>query len=162
MGPNAHPPEFSCKCLPEDVKHFYPRIKYYGNRYGPIPIILQCSHFIHTYVCFLSRSVVSDSCDPIDCSLPGFSVHGILQARILEWVTTSFCNTYVYVHIHTCACSVILCDPVDGSARLQCSWDSPGKNTGVGCMPSSGGSSWPRHGTQVSCVSCIGRRVLYH
>ena len=25
-------------------------------------------------------------CDPIDCSPPGFSVHGILQARILEWV----------------------------------------------------------------------------
>ena len=27
---------------------------------------------------------------PVDCSLPGFSVHGILQARILEWVTISF------------------------------------------------------------------------
>ena len=25
-------------------------------------------------------------CDPIDCSLPGSSVHGILQARILEWI----------------------------------------------------------------------------
>ena len=25
-------------------------------------------------------------CDPMDCSLSGFSVHGILQARILEWV----------------------------------------------------------------------------
>ena len=25
-------------------------------------------------------------CDPMDCSLPGFSVHGILQARILEWI----------------------------------------------------------------------------
>ena len=24
-------------------------------------------------------------CDPMDCSLPGSSVHGILQARILEW-----------------------------------------------------------------------------
>ena len=29
-------------------------------------------------------------CNPADCSLPGFSVHGILQARILEWVTNSF------------------------------------------------------------------------
>ena len=29
-------------------------------------------------------------CDPVDCSLPGFSVHAILQARILEWVTISF------------------------------------------------------------------------
>ena len=27
-------------------------------------------------------------CDPMDCSPPGFSVHRILQARILEWVTT--------------------------------------------------------------------------
>ena len=25
-------------------------------------------------------------CDPMDCSLPGFSVHEIIQARILEWV----------------------------------------------------------------------------
>ena len=31
-------------------------------------------------------SVVSDSCDPADCSLPGSSVHGILQAKMLEWV----------------------------------------------------------------------------
>ena len=29
-------------------------------------------------------------CDPVDCSPPGFSVHGILQARILEWVATPF------------------------------------------------------------------------
>ena len=29
-------------------------------------------------------------CDPVDCSLPGFSVHGILQARILEWVAIPF------------------------------------------------------------------------
>ena len=29
-------------------------------------------------------------CDPMDCSLPGFSVHRILQARILEWVASSF------------------------------------------------------------------------
>ena len=43
-------------------------------------------------VCVLSRSVVSDSCDPIDCSLPGSSVRGILQARILEWVAISFCR----------------------------------------------------------------------
>ena len=29
-------------------------------------------------------------CNPVDCSLPGCSVHGILQARILEWVAISF------------------------------------------------------------------------
>ena len=42
-----------------------------------------------------SRSVLSNSlgptlCDPMDCILPGSSVHGILQARILEWVTFPF------------------------------------------------------------------------
>ena len=31
-------------------------------------------------------------CNPMDCSLPGFSVHGIFQARILEWVTIAFCR----------------------------------------------------------------------
>ena len=29
---------------------------------------------------------MSDSCDPMDCSLPGSSVHGILQVSILEWI----------------------------------------------------------------------------
>ena len=36
-----------------------------------------------------SESEVAQSCptlsDPMDCSLPGSSVHGILQARVLEW-----------------------------------------------------------------------------
>ena len=31
-------------------------------------------------------------CDPMDCSLPGSSVHRILQARTLEWVAISFSN----------------------------------------------------------------------
>ena len=38
----------------------------------------------------LSRSVVSDSVTPIDCSPPGSSAHGILQVRILEWAAISF------------------------------------------------------------------------
>ena len=29
-------------------------------------------------------------CDPVDCSLPGSSAHGILQARVLEWVAMPF------------------------------------------------------------------------
>ena len=41
-----------------------------------------------------SESEVAQSsptlCDPMDCSLPGFSVHGIFQARVLEWVAISF------------------------------------------------------------------------
>ena len=37
-----------------------------------------------------SRSVVSNSLDPMNFSPPGSSVHGIFQARILEWVAISF------------------------------------------------------------------------
>ena len=37
-----------------------------------------------------SRSVMSNSLRPVDCSPPSSSVHGILQARILEWVAISF------------------------------------------------------------------------
>ena len=30
--------------------------------------------------------------NPMDCSLPGFSIHGIFQARVLEWVAIAFSN----------------------------------------------------------------------
>ena len=55
-------------------------------------------------------------CSPMDCSLPGSSVHGIFQARILERVA----------------------------------------------IFSSRGSSHSRDPTCVSCISCIGRWILYH
>ena len=49
---------------------------------------------IHTYL--KVNALVAQSCptltlcDPMDCSPPGSSVHGIFQARILEWVAISF------------------------------------------------------------------------
>ena len=55
-------------------------------------------------------------CDPMYYSLPGSSVHGIFQARLLEWVA----------------------------------------------IPSSRESSQPRDQAPVSCISCIGRCILYH
>ena len=33
---------------------------------------------------------MSDSYEPVDCSPPDSSVHGVLQARILEWISISF------------------------------------------------------------------------
>ena len=54
------------------------------------------------------------------------------------------------------SCSVV-CDSLwpDGlqPASLLCPWNSPGKNTGVGCIPFSRGSSWPRDWIQVSCIA---------
>ena len=39
-------------------------------------------------LCLVARSCPT-LCDPMDCSLPVFSVHGFLQARILEWIAIS-------------------------------------------------------------------------
>ena len=51
-----------------------------------------------------SESEVAQSCltpsDLMDCSLPGSSVHGIFQARVLEWVAIAFsesiCSVYSF------------------------------------------------------------------
>ena len=40
-------------------------------------------------VCEVTQSCPA-LCDPVDCSLPGSSLHGIFQARILKWVAISF------------------------------------------------------------------------
>ena len=44
-----------------------------------------------------SESEVTQSyptlCDPMDCSLPGSSVHGIFQARVLEWGAIAFSDS---------------------------------------------------------------------
>ena len=51
-------------------------------------------HFLFQCMKVKSESEVAQSCptrsDPIDCSLPGSSIRGIFQARILEWVAISF------------------------------------------------------------------------
>ena len=43
--------------------------------------------------------------------------------------------------------------------RLRSPWNSPGKNTGVGCHGLSRGSSWPRDCTQVAYIAWW---ILYH
>ena len=43
-------------------------------------------------VCVLAAQLCPTLHDPMDCSLPGSSAHGILQARLLEWVAISFSN----------------------------------------------------------------------
>ena len=58
--------------------------------------ILQCSSFLYSptltsiHLSLFSHEVVSKSCSPMDCSLLGSSVHGILQTTILKWVAVSF------------------------------------------------------------------------
>ena len=65
-----------------------------------------------------SESEVAQSCltlsDPMDCSLLGSSIHGILQARVLEWGAIAFSeDKYCYAKsLQSCP---TLCDPIDGS-----------------------------------------------
>ena len=53
-------------------------------------------HFLLQCMKVKSESEVAQSCptlsDPMDHSLPGFSIHGIFQARVLEWGATAFTN----------------------------------------------------------------------
>ena len=57
-------------------------------------------HFLLQYMKVRSESEVAQSCptlsDPMDCSPPGSSVHGILQARVLEWAATAFSHHWSY------------------------------------------------------------------
>ena len=46
-------------------------------------------------------------CDPMDCSLPGPSVHGIFQATILKWVAISFSRKYTYTNTYILVCTYI-------------------------------------------------------
>ena len=70
-------------------------------------------------------------CNPTGGCPPGSSVSGILQARILEWVTISFSNAFMH------AKSLQSCPTVrpygQQPSRLHCPQVSPGKNIGVGC-----------------------------
>ena len=48
-------------------------------------------------VCVKSLQLCPTPCDPMDCSLPDSSVHGILPARILEWVAISVSRIWEYL-----------------------------------------------------------------
>ena len=112
--------------------------------------------------------------NPMDCSPPGSSVHGILHTRKLEWVampspsgglqSVKILNLYVvhlklvwyvkqlravlYLVAQLCLTlfdATMDCSPPGSSVH----GDSPGKNTGVGCHALLQGSSQPRDQTQV-------------
>ena len=53
-------------------------------------------------MCVFSLSVVSDPCDPIDCSLPGSSVHGILQERPVMGChcLLTLCCSHISIGLH--------------------------------------------------------------
>ena len=58
------------------------------------------------YMC-VSRSVMSNFCNPMDYSPPGSSVHRILQARILEWVAIPFSRESSWLRDWTCVSHIV-------------------------------------------------------
>ena len=67
-------PALHTDALPSEHTHTHTHTHIYIYIYTHIHIHAQLLQLCLTF------------CDPIDCSLPGFSVHGILQIRLLEWV----------------------------------------------------------------------------
>ena len=68
---------------------------------GKICICLYTHTHTHTHThtcCAKSLQLCPTLCNPVDCSLPGSSVHGILHARILEWVAMPS-SRYIYIYI---------------------------------------------------------------
>ena len=86
-------------------------------------------------------------CDPMDCSPPGFSVHGIIQARILVWVAISFSKVSSGPRDRTCI-SCIFC--TSRWILYYCDmWEAPRK-----------WQEYPRSSTQAICplssrASCL-------
>ena len=73
-------------------------------------------HFLLQCMKVKSESEVAQSCptlsDPMDCSLPGSSTHGIFQARVLEWGAIGVPAAAAARLLQLCP---TLCDPIDSS-----------------------------------------------
>ena len=80
--------------------HMHIYIPIYTHAYSYIYTSVYAYSQRYTYICCF---LVIKSCltlwDPMDCGLPGSSVHGIAQARIPEWVSISFSSTYINIDI---------------------------------------------------------------
>ena len=91
-------------------------------------------------------------CDPMDCSLPGSSVYGILQTRILEWVAllqgiflTQGLNSCLLCLLHWQVGSLPLAPPLKGQRSLNCcmgEWEDVEKGTVLTSTPTCLLSQW--------------------
>ena len=124
---NTLRPGFQFNCF----RHLYILISGHIQRYWFPPLPPTKSGMLLTSVSIYvaaAKSLQSSPtlCDPIDSSLRGSPVPGILQARTLEWVAISFSNAGKW--------KVRVKRPHGlQPTRLLHLWDFPGKSTGVGC-----------------------------
>ena len=84
VGNEPQPAEF----LAEDGENVMWTGKWKNEEMGTIDSLVTKHRNNGGSVCVCVRALTL--CDPMDCSLPGSSVHGIFQARILEWVAISY------------------------------------------------------------------------
>ena len=112
-------------CFPKYIMYFLliSKIQHFNlwfyifNVYYPVKSLKVTSQMKLPFkvMCVLCAQLCPALWDPMNCSPPDSSVHGVFQARVLEWVAISY----------------------------------------------SRGSSWSKDQTRVSCVSRIGRKILY-
>ena len=71
-----------------------------------------CCHLLLQCMKVKTESEVAQSCltlsDPMNCSLPGFSIHGIFQARVLEWGVIAV-SMYQFMFLQIVSESAIPC-----------------------------------------------------
>ena len=84
------------------------------------------------YVLVRAKSLQScpTLCDPVDCSLPGCSIHGILHARILEWVVVPSSNRCLLVCVCVCV-FIYMCH--SSTLAWKIPWvEEPGRQQSMG------------------------------
>ena len=105
---------------------------------GLLPGPQTCTQIFSVFLCLLLAQLCLTLCNPMDCSSPGSSVHGFLQAKntgvgchsLLQILPVSLNASVVFMH----SCSVVSLRPFGlWPTRLLCPWNFSGKNTGVGC-----------------------------
>ena len=98
-------------------------------------------------------------CNPMDCSPPGSSIHGIFQARVLEWVAISFSRWVIFLTLGSKPslphCRWIL---YQLNHKGTSPWNSPGQNIGVGSLSCLQGI-FPTQGSNPSLPHY--RQILY-
>ena len=89
-------------------------------------------HFLLQCMKVKSESEVAQSCptlcDPMNCSPPGSSAHGIFQARVLEWGAIAFSVQPIRVHLLNNIVSK------EGSSPLACTLMKRGNGKIIGCI----------------------------
>ena len=76
-------------------------------------------HYLHHSLERKKESEVAQSCptlcNPMNCSLSGSSIHGIFQARVLEWVSISFSTIVSFQFSSVAQSCMTLCNPMNCS-----------------------------------------------